>query len=1506
MRKTSAIRCGAIVAAFLLLSTRGAKADGVFQVPLENPSFTRGADRDGVPRGWSKYGGGGQDQELRIVDLPGGRKALLVADGDPTAEIGVVQTFPLKGGQTYQASAEVRAVEGAGSAGAYLQLRFLPSGQFVQTGLAAPDARRFTPVAITGAAPPGTTQGVIYLYTHREPTPRVLITDVRLAGGLPPPPPPPPPPVPPQYRKLKDLHLVIPLVTNGRPSAVVVVPRSGVYRAAAAAIQRAIQQRTGARLPVVSDDSAAAALPPESNLIVLGNRSTNRTMSALYDLFYSLVDLKYPGEEGYVVRTVHNPLGNGRSVVIVGGSDAAGVAAGAAALADALARAPATEGNLSIGWTMLTRLGRGLRPPVDIKDFQTWEASAGYGSIGYFGWCSISKRMAMYYMTGDRHSAREVVRLSFPDRQAIRDIENVDDERIENKHDPLAGFYHYNAHMAILFWDLIEESPLFTDEERLRITNAFARQLVHRKEEGVYGLTEPPPCVSSRHGQWAAIALYCLGRYFHKYYPDPVWAQCVKGGQLAFRSLHRHAWIWGESDNLYWYNTGIAPVLTYMVLTGDRKPLENGVLGELLRGQDILVSGRAPDWALSYASLGFLNQAAYLTGDSRWIGYRQRTGVDTGIFRLGQSFWPEAPPGPRPPADGSGKWSILRLPLPAWEARGSGLPWEQSFYFGSYRGTSGTEEDYVLLKGLNGASRNPYHSFDILELRLAGRTVLDGYHNQVLASADGLVEPAVAMDAALLASDVLGPTATAVGEVPKAAFSNWRRTLSLRTGRYAIVADDVTFRSDSRNMKLATTWQTSGGRWDRRQQAVRLPAGPAGVPGEFELRPFDVQDVSGDDVLSMNWTGAVRKNEHRIALYLIGRNTSPTPGGLACLRVADNAAALALPPAAVAVVGRYGRVDAQLAVLAEDHLYGRALSAAGLGDVLAASHPPVDLDWDFDGGVLYVAAGGPSTLRLRLAAPADLRVDGASVPVERSAGLASLRLLKGRYRFTGAAPDPEARRRLATALDRLLAEGRRRRAEALVQGSGGGEQSGRQLPGPLVPLSPGHPVTSSPGHPVTSSPGHLVSLSPCHFRLGGSVTAIITVPAADGARLCAAEGNSIHVLAADGREVRRLATDGKIRALHWWESPRLLLAGCADEKVIAFDGDGRRRWVFTSQMDPAVYEAAKTYWFKSAPGHEGIHGLSSGVFHGGASQCFVGSACTLEILDENGKLVKRTPVYWGPACKFLVVPRRDGSRDLLVAQWPNGSDDLAIVGSGPLAVTGRGYYGVPAGHTFVGGWTAQNRTALSLEDLDGDGKQEVVTAINGTWNRVTVYSEEGLPLANAQFGPGASSAPRAQIRDIDVADLNGDGKKELVVALSEGLVVALDGKCRKIWSARLSSAPLSVRCIPPRGPGQTRPARVPLALPVLSCDDSRTQAKAAALPGTSKAGGTCARRDLPWVVVGCDDGTVALLDAKGSLMRLGHVAGRPEHIVAVPTPAGPAAVVATDRGEVTGFQIGTP
>ena len=1242
--------------------------------------------------------------------------------------------------------------------------------------------------------------------------------------------------IPPVYSALKDLHLTTLLVENGAAAATIVVPSSGIYDAEAARIRRAILARTGIEVPLARDDSPAGSVPITDNLIVLGNRSTNHTISALYDRYYTLLDLKYPGPGGYVVRSLHNPFGNGRNVITVGGSDAAGVGLATDVFIRKLAGDRGSGAGLSVDWLMEIRPGKGMQAPEELQDFETWEASAGYRSVGYFGWNSISKHMAMYYMTGEEHHAHEFLRLAFPNAEARARIATIDGERIENKDEPLSGPYHYTAHMMILYWDLIEESPVFTDEQRLRVTNAFAKQFVHdpygqsrtamivrNLDMGREAYGTPPSAVGTRHHQWAAIALYCLGRYFQKDYPHPLWQHCMWAAEWQFSPLRHHAWVMGEADNLYWYSTGIAPIFTYMLISGDLAALRNGVLETLLRGQEMLISGREPDWALRYASLGYLHKAAYLTDDGRFVEYARRTGVDMGGFRLGQSFWPEPGLVPEQPTDLNQKWSILEVPEPLWKRRASGLPLMDSFQFGSFRSTPDATGDFILIDGLNGASRNPYHSFAVLELRLNGETVLQGYGNQVLTGADGLVAPHSPMDAALRYREVVGRTAVAVAEVPDASFSSWRRALVQRVGRYALFVDRLKFRVDSANLEVRTEW-TGPGRWRSISSGGESHVESSGT--RFGIRAADpVEIVLNGGTASLVWTGSVSSGEERAFFSLIaGRGTVEAP--VACLRLGKQSAALGFPEPAIAVGGEYAGIQGDVVLLASDHLFGKDLKTAGLGAVLFTADAPVDLDWDFHTGSAVLATKGETRIRAAFAEPSDVRLDGVSLPIRAvSDSGAVFQVPKGRYELTGARPDPVV---LAGTVDRLgvlLSQAlTARRRDAGIQ-----------------------VATAAPDGPPT--PMFLRS------RIGGAVTDMISFEAEGKTWIGVAGDRGVHLLTSDGREGRFFGTDGPVRVLRWWDAYQLLLVGCKDEQVIAFDLEGRRQWTFVSEMHPAVYRAGKTYWFKTAPGHEGIHGLDTGIFRNGQSQAFVGSACTLEILNGRGELVERLPVFWGPGTRFALIESPRGGVDLLIARQPTDSHALSLVNSRSTDVTRGRFAGVPAGHTYIGGWASMSRKHIFYEDLDGDGTREVVSEINGTWNRVTVWRENGAALYNANFGPG-NPIPAQNMRDLDIGDLDGDGKKEILAATSKGFVVALDARCNRVWTRRLPSPPTVLAFL--------------------------------------------RAYDASWVVTASEDGSVVVLDGSGEVRGLGKVSGKPTHILRL----GDGVVVGTDRGEVTGWKIG--
>ncbi len=1435
---------------------------------LTNGSFAEGLSEQGVPVGWGLYGGRGEHRRVTWIgpDAKDGPAAVL-SDGHRSAEIGLVQDVPGRGGETYEASVEVRAVEGGTTIGGHLQLRFLPANVFRQVSFRNRSSTEFKRVAVRATSPEGTKRIRLYIYTHRGPTPRIVLRDARLVSGVPAPPPPPPPPpepVSPVYTQLKDRHLTTNLVAGGRARALIVAPLEGRYTEQAEQIRDAIARLCGVALPIVCDAAPVASVPLQANLIVLGNRSTNRTLSGLYDRFYTLLDLRYPGRGGHIVRTVHNPFGNGRNAVLLGGSDDEGVAAATAWFVEHLEEAARGPDRLEIGRLAEIKLGEGITVPTDIKSFRTWEASAMYRSVGYFGWNSISKRMAMYYMTGEEHHAREFMRLAFPDAQAKREIAVIDGERIENKDDPLAGPYHYNAHMMILFWDLIEESPVFTDEQRLRVTNAFSRQLQHRKGEGIYRRTTPPAYVGTRHGQWSAVSLYCLGRYFNKDYPSPIWAQAMRGAQLHFAPLYEHAWVRGEFDNLFWYATGVAPIFTYMTLTGDRRPMAGGSVPHLLRGLEILATGGRPDWPLESASIGFLHKATSLTGDGRWLAYRDRTGVDLDVFRLGQSFWPGPELEPAEPTDLVGRWSVHPLPEAMWAARSSGLPLEESFQFGSFRSTTDGTGDFVLIDGYNGAVRNPYHTFAITELRLDGHTLLKGYHNQVITRDSGMVASEIAMDAALKDTAAVGEAAICRAEVPDASYCSWQRTLVQRVGRYALIVDDLTFHTDSETMQVELTFETTGrprkiGPGHVRFEAVDAMGRSERKSAGHVICCDPLRTRCRGKVATMMWTGPVRKGQRKVFITLVGRTAPAGEDALACCRSGQRGALLALPEPAFAMVEPAEGEKGSVLVMSGDHCFGHHVRRLKLMDAPRMERcaevvfdGPADALWDLKARNLHVNVREDTQVKLALldgnATPLPMRRTGHDQ--ERTAH----RLSPGRHELLTPRPEPGATNHGVSAFKRQLASAIRRRKRAAEHAAAGEPTPTKALKVVLDARVPGAIVDLKTGVTVAG---------------GGQARRLIFV----------AEGKTIHALTPTGEAVRTMATDGPIRMLRWWPEHGLLLAGCADEKVIAFGADGRRRWTFVSTMHPDVFRAAKTYWFKSAPGHEGIHGLDTGVFLDGKSQCFVGSACTLEILDDRGKLLHRLPQFWGTVSHFAIVHGPGGSLNLLASRKYNGTNRVAIINNKTLDPRPRGFHGVPAGSTYVSGWSAMNRYHLLYEDLNGDGTKEVVSEINGFWNRVTVWDAQGKPLYDASFGPGqriSSTRDVRNMRDVAIADLCGDAKKEIVVGIESGLVVALDHQCKKVWARRLDAPPLRLACV-------------------------RRRAKA----GAVGAGGSIGRKTGQgrWVVVACEDGTVLALDGSGRPRLAGTVEGRAERVAVVAGPEGDVVWFGTTKGHVKGFTV---
>jgi hypothetical protein len=1240
----------------------------------------------------------------------------------------------------------------------------------------------------------------------------------------------PSPLCPPVYSKLKNLCLATDLVRNGEPAVTIVVPQGGNYDTQAALVRMAIEEISGVRAPIVSDHCEQGRFPCQQNLILLGNRSTNSAIRVLYDLFYTLLDLRYPGPGGYVVRSLHNPFGDGGNVIFLGGSDTEGVSAATDAFCRILGRQPKNTGCLTVGRLAEIRLGNGMNPPRDIREIKTWEDSPEYQSRGLFVWNSISKHMAMYYMTGEEHHAREVLRLSFPDEAAKQEITEIDGELIENKEDPLSGPYHYAALMLILFWDLIEESPVFTDADRLRITNAFSRQLAHPQEqgwrEGVYSrfgrgeaaFADPPEDLDNRHGCFSHLALYALSRYFQKYYPHPLWRHCLDGANWYFSLLQRPCHIKTlfavEKD---WFSSYISPILTYTILSGNRVAVDSGALAHFLLGQEIIISGRVADPpmqasdsdcvdpGLRSASVDYFHKAAYLTGDGRFLEYLRRIGMDSENFHIGQSFWPEPGLRPRQPDDLAGRWSMLPMPERQWRQRRSSVEQRESFLAGSFRNAVDGSGDYFCFETFRESER--YHTFDISALQIIGRLVLERGNNHLFARADGLAPPEVSQDSAIGTACVVGDHALIQADVVRAGAARWRRTVLLRDSRFALIVDRVTFTDSSENGEVSILWQGPGD-W-------------SALPGEgaIQTRYQDsIYDIRACDDLEMTvsenrwgtsrgrmiWRGAVDNGSPATFFSLIAESGESSV--VSCRRLDDHTALLHLPSLSLVTAGGCDGIVGELVLISQNHLFGKATRVVNLDAVLLQADLPVQVDWDFKNGVLELEAENDMEICFDVMNQNDLMVDGSPVGNGRTENeLVSLQIPSGKHEIRGAIPSPLALKALGEYLQRQ---------QKVVP-----ESAKQQQTPPITKRQPSGTV-----------------------NVGEPIVAMVAVPEIGRGTIYTAAGERVHVWTPSSGQLQVLPADSAVQSLHYWAEPKLLLAGCKNDEVIAFDVQtGRRRWTFVSETDPAVYRAGKPYWFRNAKGHEGIHGLHTGLFYQGESQAFIGSACTVEIIDAQGQLLSRLPVFWGPCHAFCLVDVPDGSINLLVARNPADTHAAVVVNNRQEYVPNMlgpdpfSFYDIPPGHTDISAWGQTTRNTFLHDDIDGDGRKEIISDIDGAWNRVTVWSDDARPLYNANFGPGSSirepEKTETTMRGLAIAALDGSGQKAILTATVGGWVVALNHRCQKIWARRLNATPVT-----------------------LKARDAGAETR---------------------IVVACEDGDIYFLDALGDIVAQAQVSGKP-------------------------------
>ena len=321
--------------------------------------------------------------------------------------------------------------------------------------------------------------------------------------------------------KVRELNRRTRLVDGGRGVGCILIPEDDSYTEIGAKIRAEVKRLTGADLPVVR---RLADVPDGAPIVAVGSMMHNELVARLHFNRYVKVDALSPGPGGYVIWTVAEPYGLAKkqNVIVVAGSDAAGQEAAVDAFCRLLAKR--VEGKtIELPYLHTVFPKRTISPgarKVNRErygfEFHRWPYA------GFAKWY-----LPRWLETGDP----EVVKL------ARDELFEVMEYYFENPHKHSA----WDTYEVGFAWDSMEEVPVLSDEDRLKITN-FLLGYMHMRPTITSDWRNMVPRLAKNIPTWnhqakGLSAAYTMGRYFKRYYgeTDPRFDYYIAAARNALR-----------------------------------------------------------------------------------------------------------------------------------------------------------------------------------------------------------------------------------------------------------------------------------------------------------------------------------------------------------------------------------------------------------------------------------------------------------------------------------------------------------------------------------------------------------------------------------------------------------------------------------------------------------------------------------------------------------------------------------------------------------------------------------------------------------------------------------------------------------------------------------------------------------------------------------------------------------------------------------------------------------
>lgn len=477
------------------------------------------------------------------------------------------------------------------------------------------------------------------------------------------------------------------LVSDGKPRAAIVCPAGNViYQKIAKCLAVMIP---GTKLPIVSNDVFRFSAHRAKNLIVLGGSHENAVSRTLAGCGLCFANRLVPGEGGLLVQTLHGLLYPDQNIVIAAASssdmllevfrnsltakDGDWLLSGL----DRLLLSPASAAKIGRPEDLLRDIGENLSWLPDSRKATTFEDISGCINASFDsggpavnrdnGHCTIPNIIRMYYAyryTGDIRFL-EVFRktllglsdyfLNFPGGASY------------------PSDYDFFLGDLIRCWSLAECEPLFSDAERLLITNVLLASVrtIDRYQDTFWPIRRGR--LRFNHETFPAMSLYWAARYFDTCYAIPDAKKWKRKAKLCFSGPIDKVFKHTENSNSYQW---IVPAhkLLYDLGTG-----KNRALGDKHIRRTAWLSAVSTDnfgYAVPFgdaepitgtdSQLPLQSAVADLSNDRALAGILRRSldGLGNKPHQLlplpgwGNLFWPDLD-NASPPAVGA--WEILAL-----------------------------------------------------------------------------------------------------------------------------------------------------------------------------------------------------------------------------------------------------------------------------------------------------------------------------------------------------------------------------------------------------------------------------------------------------------------------------------------------------------------------------------------------------------------------------------------------------------------------------------------------------------------------------------------------------------------------------------------------------------------------------------------------------------------------------------------------------------------------------